>query len=606
VSWQLAAFSLLALALAGGAGWYERTRPSAKLVALVATLGAFAALGRIAFAPLPNVKPTTDIVLVTGVALGGAPAFVVGAVAALASNLFFGQGYWTPWQMLGWGLVGLGGAALGRLTRRHPNRVVLALAGAVAGMGFGAIMNLSTWVGFSEHSLDAYLAMAGSALPFDIAHAVGNVLFALAFGPALLRAIARFRERFEVTWRPSAASAGVPLAVVLAVALAAEAASPAPARAASSVSYLQRAQNADGGWGPAPGASSSQLYTGWTALGLAAAGRNPLDVRRGSRSALSYIRRGARGITDVGEIERTVLVLDAAGVSPRDVGGRDLVAALLRFRRGDGSINGQVVYSSFGVLALRAAGRRTGDRAVRAATAWIARQQNTDGGFNVFRRGGASGVDETGAAVQALVAGGRRGSKQARRAVRFLRGRQNPDGGFPAIPGGRSNAQSTAYAAQALDAAGADAGRATNGRRSPLAYLRSLTGSGGGVRYSRTSVQTPVWVTAQALLALSRRPFPLPRVRAASVAPFRGGGGGSRGGTLSLDQAVATGGSAGGADARADRTTPPFRPKARAKEPAAASTPPPLAPAALMQAQWARGAPAAGLAVGVLFALIGG
>lgn len=605
MSWQLAAFSLLVLALAGGAGWYERTRPSAKLVALVATLGAFAALGRIAFAPLPNVKPTTDIVLVTGVALGGAPAFVVGAVAALASNLFFGQGYWTPWQMLGWGLVGLGGAALGRLTRRNPNRVVLALAGAVAGMGFGAIMNLSTWVGFSEHSLDAYLAMAGSALPFDIAHAVGNVLFALAFGPALLRAIARFRERFEVTWRPSAASAGVPLAVVLAVALAAGAASPAPARAASSLTYLQRAQNADGGWGPAPGASSSQLYTGWTALGLAAAGRSPLDVRRGSRSALSYIRKGARGITDVGEIERTVLVLGAAGVSPRDVGGRDLVAALLRFRRGDGSINGQVVYSSFGVLALRAAGRGTGDRAVRAATAWIARQQNTDGGFNVFRRGGASGVDETGAAVQALVAGGRRGSKQARRAVRFLRGRQNPDGGFPAIPGGRSNAQSTAYAAQALDAAGADAGRATNGRRSPLAYLRSLTGSGGGVRYSRTSVQTPVWVTAQALLALSRRPFPLPRVRAATVAAGRGGGG-SRGGTLSLDQAVATGGSAGGADVRADPAGSPARRKARVREPAAATTPPTLAPASLMQAQWARGAPAAGLAVGVLFALIGG
>ena len=64
-----------------------------------ATLAALAALGRVAFAPLPNVKPTTDIVLIAGYALGGAPGFVVGAVAALASNLFFGQGPWTPWQM---------------------------------------------------------------------------------------------------------------------------------------------------------------------------------------------------------------------------------------------------------------------------------------------------------------------------------------------------------------------------------------------------------------------------------------------------------------------------------------------------------------------------
>ena len=85
------------------------------MLALVATLAALAALGRVAFAPLPNVKPTTDIVLLTGYALGGAPGFVVGAVAALASNVFFGQGPWTPWQMAGWGIAGLIGAGLARI-----------------------------------------------------------------------------------------------------------------------------------------------------------------------------------------------------------------------------------------------------------------------------------------------------------------------------------------------------------------------------------------------------------------------------------------------------------------------------------------------------------
>ena len=88
------------------------------MLALVATLAALAALGRIAFAPLPNVKPTTDIVLFAGFALGGAPGFAVGAVGALASNLFFGQGPWTPWQMAGWGLVGLAGAGLRALHAR--------------------------------------------------------------------------------------------------------------------------------------------------------------------------------------------------------------------------------------------------------------------------------------------------------------------------------------------------------------------------------------------------------------------------------------------------------------------------------------------------------
>src|SRR5579875_4102432 len=127
MSWQLGAFAILALGLAAGFVWYERSRPDARIVALVATLAAFAALGRIAFAALPNVKPTTDIVLVSGYALGGAPGFVVGATAGLTSNFFFGQGPWTPWQMAAWGLTGLFGAGLAGLTRGRIKRWPLAL-----------------------------------------------------------------------------------------------------------------------------------------------------------------------------------------------------------------------------------------------------------------------------------------------------------------------------------------------------------------------------------------------------------------------------------------------------------------------------------------------
>ena len=112
-------------------------------LALVATLAALAALGRVAFAPLPNVKPTTDIVLLTGYALGGAPGFAVGAVAALASNVFFGQGPWTPWQMCAWGAIGVGGAVLARVAGHHLSRASLAVACGLAGAFFGAVMNLA-------------------------------------------------------------------------------------------------------------------------------------------------------------------------------------------------------------------------------------------------------------------------------------------------------------------------------------------------------------------------------------------------------------------------------------------------------------------------------
>ena len=524
MSWVLASFLLLGLALSVGFAWYERSHPSARVLALVATVAALAALGRIAFAPLPNVKPTTDIVLLCGYALGGAPGFMVGAVAALASNLFFGQGPWTPWQMAGWGGAGLLGAALARVGGRELGRFTLAAACAAAGFAYGAVMNVSMWVTYSgDHSLDKLWFYFATSFPFDVAHALGNAVFCVAFGPALVRALRRYRTRFEVTWRPAPAAAGLAVALLaLTVALPRDADAAVPK---ASVRYLERAQNADGGLGPAPGSSSTQMHTGWAALGLAAAGRNPRDVERGGRSVVDYMSANAAQLRgDLGERSRTILALRAAGVSPTRLGGRDLLGELVRAQEGDGSFAGLVNTTAFAVLALRAAGRPATDRAVRAGATFIAGQANADGGFNFGGKGGPSGADDTGAALQALAAAGRRRSKVVRRAADWLERTQNADGGF-ALQGGASNAQSTAWAVQGLVAAGRKPARVRRGgSRSPLAYLRSLVGSDGAIRYSRTSTQTPVWVTAQALTALAGKAFPLapaPRKRraAATAAP---------------------------------------------------------------------------------------
>jgi energy-coupling factor transport system substrate-specific component len=521
VSWVLASFLLLGLALSVGFAWYERSHPSARVLALVATLAALAALGRIAFAPLPNVKPTTDIVLLTGYVLGGAPGFAVGAVAALASNLFFGQGPWTPWQMAGWGGAGLLGAGLARLWGRELGRVTLAVACAAAAFAFGAVQNVSLWVMYSgDHTLDKLWFYFATSFAFDVAHAVGSAAFCLAFGPALVRALRRYRTRFEVTWRAAPAAAGIAVALLaLAVALPRDADAAVPK---ASVRYLERAQNADGGLGPAPGASSTQMHTGWAALGLAAAGRNPRDVTRGGRSVIDYMTANVAKLRgDLGERSRTILALRAAGVSPTKLGGRDLLGELVRAQEGDGSFAGLVNTTSFAVLALRAAGRPASDRAVRAGATFIAGQANADGGFNFGGKGGPSGADDTGAALQALAAAGRRRSKVVPRAADWLERTQNADGGF-ALQSGTSNAQSTAWAVQGLVAAGRDPARVRRGgSRSPLGYLRSLVGSNGAIRYSRTSTQTPVWVTAQALTALAQKAFPLapaPRKRLAQPA----------------------------------------------------------------------------------------
>ena len=103
--------------------------------------------------------------------------------------------------------------------------------------------------------------------------------------------------------------------------------------------------------------------------------------------------------------------------------------------------------------------------------------------------------------MQALKLAGR--TAAARRGATFLARQQQGNGGFPLTRNGAPNAQSTAYAVQALVAAGGHEGAVKKGQ----AYIRSLTESNGLVRYSRTGRQTPVWVSAQALMALHRKTF---------------------------------------------------------------------------------------------------
>lgn len=509
MTWPLASFAVLAFALAAGFAWYERSHSPAKMVALVAALAALAAAGRVAFAPIPNVKPTTDIVIIAGFALGAAPGFAVGAVAALASNVIFGQGPWTPWQMLAWGLCGLLGAALGHASRHRMNRWWLAFWCALAAVGFGLIMDFSTWTTYTgAHTLEEYLAIVATSLPFTAAHAVGNVAFCLAFGPAFLRALLRYRDRFTVTWSPPPATVvgAVLVALVLAGALTqAPAARAAGSAASRATTYLKNAQNRDGGFGPEKGRASSPLFTAWTALALSAAGAPTHTLRRGTTTLSARIAADAKHVSSDGDMERTLL---AAAATRTPIAA--LFAKLKRRQQRDGSFSGLANLTSFGILALRAGGLSASSAAVRKAGRWLAGQASDGGGYGYAGAGATPSVDDTAAALQALGRSGQEKSDAAARALDYLVRRQRADGGFGIQEGSASNAQSTAWAVQALVLYKRNPDTLRNGlSRTPLEYLRSLQQRDGSVRYSRSTVQTPTWVTAQALLAFTKRPFPI-------------------------------------------------------------------------------------------------
>jgi energy-coupling factor transport system substrate-specific component len=453
VSWPLASFLVVGVVLALGWLAYERRRPSARMVAVVGTLAAVAALGRDAFVALPDVKPITAMTLVVGYALGPLPGFAVGAMGMLMSNFLLGQGPYTPWQMAAWGCVGLFGALLGRLSARHMGRVPLALCCAIAALAAKEVMNVYTWTIGASHTPAALLTVAGTGLPFDLTDTVASFLFGLAFAPELARLLADARaDGHSLGTRPRARAPGGPNGARLrrygrtCIRGIAVPGALLPDRRPEQRRRLRRREGAElqravhrlGGDGPRrrrprPGGRKS-----WRALGARLAARRSLDPERPRRRrahdprrarvrGLCVLVRRARPRRRSAACARARQLLRAPG-QPHRV--RDLRAARGR---------------SFGRLSPRSAKRPAGSSASRSS----------DGGFGFGEHGSPSDVDDTGAALQALADAGARNKRVLAAAANYLIRAQNLDGGFPQQPGGESNAQSTAWAIQGLIAAGA-------------------------------------------------------------------------------------------------------------------------------------------------------
>ncbi len=281
---------------------------------------------------------------------------------------------------------------------------------------------------------------------------------------------------------------------------------PALARAGSSevahgAGWLRSVQNADGGFGSSPGDDSGAAMTGWAMLGFEAAGINPLDVADGGRTPVDFLRGTVEDLKSPGDLARTILALEGAGVDPRQFAGANLVFALLDKRRDNGSFEGWPGSTAYGVIALRTAGATGG---LEKSLSWLQKVQNDDGGWG-DEPGTPSTADGTGAVMQALSPE----SKAAHRGLSYLRDAQRPGGGFALGGNYAVNTQSTAWAIQGILATGGDPSSFRRGGSSAPDYLSAEQQSDGHYRYSQARNQTPIWVTAQVLVAAAGDYLPI-------------------------------------------------------------------------------------------------
>lgn len=202
-NWGLFSAGIIIIAVVFLYRGFEKSRVSSREIAVIAVLGTIAALGRVPFAALPSIQPTTFLAIISGFVFGSRAGFMVGSTAALVSNFFLGQGPWTPWQMLAWGLAGSSAGLLKILCPGIGLRGMIVFT-AAWGYFFGWIINLWFWTAFiSPLNWQTFLTTYASTFLLDTLHAAGNALFYLLLGTSAVKVLQRIKRRMEVSSLPA-------------------------------------------------------------------------------------------------------------------------------------------------------------------------------------------------------------------------------------------------------------------------------------------------------------------------------------------------------------------------------------------------------------------
>ena len=177
---------------------FEGRKPQARELVIISVLSALAIGGRAVFFALPGFKPVAALVILSGVAFGGEAGFLVGAVTMLVSNVLFGQGPWTPWQMFAMGVIGLMAGILFRKGLLNRDRLSLAVFGGISiFVIYGGILNpTSVWMYQASPNLKMILTTFVTGLPADAVHAMATVLFLWFLSESMLEKLDRVKVKY--------------------------------------------------------------------------------------------------------------------------------------------------------------------------------------------------------------------------------------------------------------------------------------------------------------------------------------------------------------------------------------------------------------------------
>lgn len=177
---------------------FEGRRPKAREIMVIAVLSAIGVAGRAAFFMVPGFKPVAALVILSGVSFGGEAGFLVGSLTMLVSNMFMGQGPWTPWQMFAFGMIGFLAGILYQKGILKARKTELCIYGFLSVfLIYGGIMNpASILMSYGYITKSTLLAYYISGAPVDLAHAISTVIFLWLLSRPLLEKLERIKVKY--------------------------------------------------------------------------------------------------------------------------------------------------------------------------------------------------------------------------------------------------------------------------------------------------------------------------------------------------------------------------------------------------------------------------
>lgn len=178
---------------------FENKKPTVRELVIISVICALAIAGRIVFSAIPQFKPIVAIIIIAGICLGAEKGFLIGAISALISNITFGQGSWTPWQMLALGATGLiAGIIFSKGWLKKEKHTICIYGGIATVIIYGGIVNFQSLLFYPSITLGTVISTYVMGLPFDLAHASSTVFFLWFIADPMIEKLERIKTKYNI------------------------------------------------------------------------------------------------------------------------------------------------------------------------------------------------------------------------------------------------------------------------------------------------------------------------------------------------------------------------------------------------------------------------